>query len=197
MGKLFKMTIVVLFLVVAVGQANADEITDSIKEALEAYAEKAYAETVDSLGYALQLINQLRSDLIKGFLPKPLDGWKAEEGKAQAGAGFLGGSMIGASRVYRDKRKQVKIDINDAASPMMQGMMTMFSNPAFATAGGGKWQKIKRQKAIVKYNQDNRNGEITMVVDNKYVVKLEGSNLDKEDMIAYAEAIDYKGLKKL
>jgi len=51
-------------------------------------------------------------------------------------------------------------------SPMFQGMMRMF-NPAIAGSTGGKLQKIKRNKAIVNYSADNRNGEIMINVDKK------------------------------
>jgi hypothetical protein len=79
-------------------------------------------------------------------------------------------------------------------SPMFQGMMNMF-NPAIAGSSGGKLQKIKRNKAIVKYSKDNRDGEIMINVAKKYLIIIKGSNVDKEDLMNYAKAIDYKGLK--
>ena len=79
-------------------------------------------------------------------------------------------------------------------SPIFQGMMAMF-NPAIAGADGGKLQKIKRNKAIVKYSGDNRSGKVMINVAKKYMVTIEGTNVDKEDLMHYAETINYKGLK--
>ena len=73
-------------------------------------------------------------------------------------------------------------------------MMSMF-NPAIVGSTGGKLRKIKRNKAIVKYSADNRDGEIMINVDKKYLVIINGSNVDKEDLMNYAKAVDYKGLK--
>lgn len=79
-------------------------------------------------------------------------------------------------------------------SPMLAGMMAMF-NPALAGSDGGKLQKIKRNKAIVKYNPDRRDGEIMIGVDKKYMVTVKGRDVDSEDLMYYAESIDLKGLK--
>lgn len=52
-----------------------------------------------------------------------------------------------------------------------------------------------RNKAIVQYSMDNRDGKIMINVAKKYLVIVKGSNVDKEDLMNYAEAVDYKGLK--
>ena len=77
---------------------------------------------------------------------------------------------------------------------MFQGMMQMF-NPAVVGSTGGKLQKIKRNKAVVKYSAENRSGEIFINVAKKYLIKIDGSNVDREDLMNYANGVDYKGLK--
>ena len=77
---------------------------------------------------------------------------------------------------------------------MFQGMMQMF-NPAVVGSTGGKLQKIKRNKAVVKYSAERRSGEIFINVAKKYLIKIDGSDVDKEDMMNYANAVDYRGLK--
>ena len=66
----------VLLIIVSWGSipACADEILDSINEAIEAYKEKEYAEAAESLDYAKQLIQQMRSENIMKFLPEALPG---------------------------------------------------------------------------------------------------------------------------
>jgi hypothetical protein len=177
----------------------ADEILDSINEAIEAYKEKEYAEAAESLDYAKQLILQLRSENIMKVLPEPLPGWESKTAQTQS-MGMLGG-MAGVQKEYfkpgtgDQGRKRITINIM-AESPMMQGMMAMF-NPAYAGAQGGKLQKIKRNKAIVKYNPDSRSGEANVLVKKNYIVSIKGNSVDKKDLLDYAEAVDYKGLKDL
>ena len=183
-----KIVVIVLGLLLFNGAVHADDVLEAIQEATEAYNEKAYTEAVESLDYAKQL---------KNFLPKPLEGWNAKEAKPQ-NLGMMGGSA-GIEQEYwkagegNQGRSRITMTIM-GESPMFQAMMGMF-NPAIAGSSGGKLQKIKRNKAIVKYSNDNRDGEIMVNVDKKYLVIIKGSNIDKEDMLKYAKALDYKGLK--
>jgi hypothetical protein len=191
----------VLFIVVSWG-ANpvcADEILDTMNEAIEAYKEKAYGEAAESLDYAKQLIQQLRSEGIMKFLPEALPGWESKTAQTQS-MGMLGG-MSGVQKEYwkpgtgDQGRKRITINIM-AESPMMQGMMAMF-NPMYAGAQGGKLQKIKRNKAIVKYDPDSRSGEANVLVEKSYIVSIKGNSVDEKDLLDYAQAVDYKGLKDL
>jgi len=177
------------------GAVFADEITDSIEEAAEYYKESNYVEAANSLDYASQLIRQKRSGKLEALLPEPLAGWSAEDVKSQAaGPGFLGG-MISAKRKYKKDKSSVTIEmITD--SPALQSMVMMFSNPAYASADGGKLTKIKRQKAIIKYHPSKKNGEINIVVAKQYLVSVKGRNVSQNDLVDYASAIDYKKLNK-
>jgi hypothetical protein len=191
----------VLLIVVSWGAVPvcADEILDAMNEAIEAYKEKEYAEAAESLDYAKQLILQMRSENIMKVLPEPLPGWESKTAQTQS-MGMLGG-MAGVEKEYfkpgtgDQGRKRITINIM-AESPMMQGMMAMF-NPAYAGAQGGKLQKIKRNKAIVKYNPDSRSGEANVLVKKSYIVSIKGNSVDKKDLLDYAEAVDYKGLKDM
>ncbi len=178
--------------------AYADEILEALNEAIGAYNDKEYVEAVESLDYAKQLIQQLRSEGIMKFLPEALPGWESKTAQTQ-NMGMLGG-MSGVQKEYQapgsgnQGRKRITINIM-AESPMMQGMMTMF-NPMLAGAQGGKLQKIKRNKAIVQYNPDGKSGEINVLVKKSYIVSIKGQSVDKKDLMDYAEAVDYKGLKE-
>ncbi len=195
-----KLAVAVILFVLTWGltPVYADEIVDSINEALEAYKEKAYVEAVESLDYAKQLIQQLRSEVIMKFLPEALPGWESKTAQTQS-MGMLGG-MSGVEKEYwapgsgDQGRKRITINIM-AESPVMQGMMAMF-NPMYAGAQGGKLQKIKRNKAVVKYNPDNRSGEANVLVKKSYIVSIKGQSVDKKDLLDYANAVDYKGLKQ-
>ena len=80
---------------------------------------------------------------------------------------------------------------------MLQGMMVMFSNPAFAVSDGGKLEKIARQRAIVKYQPSDKEGSIQIMVANRFLVSIDGSNVTKAELEQYAQAIDYQQLAAL
>jgi len=197
-GKTSLRCLITLFIGVSIfisGAVWADEITDSIDEAIEYYKEGDFVEAANSLDYASQLIRQKRSGNLEAFLPKPLAGWSAEDVKSKAvGAGYLGG-MISANKKYRKDQSSVTIEII-TDSPALQSMVMMFSNPAYASADGGKLTKIKRQKAIIKYTPSRKDGEINIVVAKQYLVTIKGRKVEESDLVDYASAIDYQKLKK-
>jgi len=179
------------------GVAGADdEVIQSINEGTEFYNNGEYAEAVTSLNYAVQLIQQKKGDVLTQLLPEPLDGWSAQAAESQsAGAAMFGGGIT-AQRQYSkgDSRMTIRI-ITD--SPMMQGVMMMFSNPMFATSDGGKLERIGKQKAIVKYDESDKSGSLQMVVDNRFLIMVEGDSITHDDLLAYAGAIDLKKLAGL
>lgn len=190
-------TSVVAFVMASSAQAAfADDVTDSINEALKAYAEKSYSEAVEDLNYAVQLINQKKSGALTQFLPKALDGWSADTASSEAVGAAMFGGAITAKREYTKGESTIEITIV-SDSPVLQGMMMMFSNPMFAASGGGKLERIKRQKAIVKYNKKERSGEINIMVAKRFLITLKGDNVSLDEMRAYAKAIAYKRLAAL
>jgi hypothetical protein len=182
-----------LFMSVVSGPVLADEVTDSVNEALKQYSNGEFADAVQSLDYAAQLIRQKKGGQLEAFLPKPLSGWKAEDAKSQAmGAAMFGGGVTAErSYVNGDSRVSVKI-ITD--SPMMQGMMMMFSNPMMATSDGGKLEKINGERAIVKYSNENKDGNINIVIAGRFLITVEGNDVGRQDLIAFAQGIDFKKL---
>jgi hypothetical protein len=198
MSKIFYMSVIASvmgILLFSHGAVFADEITDSIEEAMEYYKESNYVEAANSLDYASQLIRQKRSSQLEALLPEPLAGWSAEDVKSQAaGPGYLGG-MISDKRNYKKDRSSVTIEII-TDSPALQSMVMVFSNPAYASADGGKLTKIKRQKAIIKYHSSKKDGEINIVVAKQYLVSIKGRNINENELVDYASAIDYNKLKK-
>ncbi len=73
--KIFGLCFIALFmglLFFTSGSVWADEITDSIEEAMEYYKEGDFVEAANSLDYASQLIRQKRSGNLEVFLPDPL-----------------------------------------------------------------------------------------------------------------------------
>lgn len=175
------------------GTAFADEVTDSINAALESYKKGNHSEAVNNLNFASQKIAQLKSDKLKAFIPKALDGWKGEEPTSQAaGSGMFGGG-ISAEGKYTKKGSNLSVKIA-TDSPLLQGIMMMMSNPMFAANDGGKVEKINGQTAMVKYNSASKDGNINIVVAGKMLVTVEGNDVTQDELVAYAKAVNYDQL---
>ena len=169
----------------------ADEVTNLIKEALKQYKNGDYVDATNNLEYASQLIRQKKQDKLLLSLPKPLDGWKIEDESLQAEgtAMLVGGTSV--KRNYYKGSSVITIGII-ADSPFLQSIMTLFNIPLIATASGGKLLIIKGQKAIVTYKPIDRQGEIKIIVSGRILITLNGNNVSKDDIITYANAVDYK-----
>ena len=175
---------------------DQDEVLRSISEGTDFYKNGEYGEAATSLNYAVQLIQQKKGEVLTQVLPEPLEGWTAQEAQSQsAGAAMFGGG-INAEREYNKADSHISVRII-SDSPMMQGVMMMFSNPMFATADGGRLERIGKQKAIVKYDESGHSGSLQMVVNNRFLVMVEGDSITRDDLLAYAGAIDMKKLAGL
>ena len=197
MFKLTYVFIIGLTLVLALPAyaADEDDVLSIIDEAASQYKNGDYAGAASNLDYAAQLIRQKKSEAMKVLLPEPLSGWEAEEATAQSlGTAVFGGGTT-VSRAYTRKPSVVTIDIV-TDSPVLQSLVMMINNPMVAGASGGKLQTIKGQRAIVQYNDETGSGDVNIVVDNRFMVTVKGEKVEKEELLAYAEAIDFDGLLK-
>src|SRR4051794_17615624 len=79
--------------------ARADEISDAIGAAREAYQAGDLSKTKDALDLASQLVAQKNAEAFGKLLPEALSGWQAEPVQTAA-AGTLGLGSSAASRSY-------------------------------------------------------------------------------------------------
>ena len=185
----------IIFGIVTSSQVYADDVTDSINEGLQYYKDGKYTESAASLNYAAQLIQQKKGGSLKLLFPNPLKGWKAEEAKSDTG-GTAFGAGINVSREYNKGSSLVSIEIV-ADSPMLQGIAMMFSNPMFAQSDGGKLKKIAGQKTIVKYDAENKSGEILAIIANRFLITIRGDDVSENILIDYTKAFDFKKIAEL
>jgi len=191
-----KATILIVAVISFSTTVYADDVTDYIKEGLQYYKDGQYSDAVDSLNYAEQLIQQKKSAGLEGFLPGPLKGWKANKATSQAAGSAMFGGGISAEREYTKKSSSIKIKIV-TDSPLLQSVMMMMSNPMFATSDGGKLERIGRQKGILKFDPNTKEGEMQIVVANRFLISIEGNDIKAKDLKDYAKAIDYNKLEKM
>lgn len=194
--KSLKPLCILLALLVYSMPCFADEITDSINEGLEYYKSGDFTSSVSSLRYATQLIQQKKGETLETILPQPLPGWTANSATSNAAAGELFGGGLSAEKSYEKEDSRVNITIL-ADSPVMQGVMMMLSNPMILSSGGGKLRKIKNQKAVVKYDEMNKSGEVQVVVVNRFLVTINGNNVTEDELLEYAMAVNYLKLSRL
>ncbi len=177
-------------------QEENDDALTTINEALKQYKLGDFAGAISNLDYATQLIRQKRSERMKSLLPEPLSGWLAKPATAQAlGTAVFGGGVTVSRDYYTDQGASLSIEmVSD--SPVLQSIMTMLNNPMFAGAAGGIIKTIKRQRAMIKYDEKDRKGEIDIVVASRFMVTVKGRGVDRKTLLQFAESVDFDALAK-
>jgi len=57
--------------------------------------------------------------------------------------------------------------------------------------------KIREHKAVQKFTDQEKEGEVSVVIRSRMLVTVKGHGLDKiDDLMGYANAIDYNALVK-
>ncbi|MEL6643143.1 MAG: hypothetical protein AAFQ79_04350 [Pseudomonadota bacterium] len=165
--------------------ALADDVTEAINNALEAYNEGDVQFATEELNFALQLLNEMKAGALEGFLPEPLDGWTREiDDSMAAGLGMMGGG-IGAGAEYDNGSDRFSLTIM-ADNPMVAALGGMLGNTAMITASGGKMVRVGREKFM---SQDE---ELTGLIGNRVLIQATGENTDA--MIEHLETMDFRAL---
>jgi len=176
----------ILALILAASPAAADEFTDTMNGALEAYAQGDVAVASEELEYATTLLNAMKAEALAKFLPAPPPGWTraeaADDGSAAAMAMFGGGTT--ASATYT--RDGVDLTVSLVAdSPMVTGIGGMLSGLASVS----ETKPIRIQRTQFTQNE----GELQGVVDDNVLVSVGGA-ASVEDKTAFLEAMDLGAL---
>ncbi len=174
-------------------RADINSVLSIIEEAVKQYQAGDYAGAASNLDYASQLIRQKKSENMKQLLPEPLPGWTAGDVAAHAiGSDVLGGGVTVSRDYYKDDAS-LNLEIG-SDSPVLQSVQMMVNNSLFAGAGGGKLKILKEQKAIIKYDETKKSGDVYVVVADKFMVTIKGNQVSRESLIQFAESVDYEQL---
>ncbi len=164
--------------------AQADEISDTLQAAIDAYNEGDITYALEELDYARQKMMALRAEAFQQFLPAAPDGWSRDvETEMQAGLAMMGGGM-GASAEYRapDGSQYYTITMM-ADNAMVVSMGSMIAN---AAAMGMKVERVGRQRVAIN------DGQAMALVNNRILVTVEGG--DEALMMQAMESIDFEAL---
>ena len=174
----------------------ADNVIKTIEEAKDLYKKGLFSDAQATLEDATTFIQQKRGNQLKKTLPSPLKGWIEKESKLQTVGKKLFGGGLTVFKKYKKGHSEIKISlITD--SPMIQSYLGMFSG-AFLNNGRGELiRETRNKKGKLKFNSSRKKGDIFSIIDNRYLLKIEGRKIEKNDLLNYFKAIDFKKVKSL
>lgn len=176
------LTTAICAVLLSTAAASADDVTDTLSAAMEAYQEGDIQYALDELAYATQLLNEMKAAGLEGLLPEPLPGWTMTiDEDAASSMGFMGGGVM-ASGEYTGSGNRFTITMM-ADNQMVLTMGAMLSNPQLM-ASMGSIERINRESFL------NQDGDLSALVGNRVMIQAEGGDL--ADMIAHLETMDFR-----
>ncbi len=199
MKKVTVVLVVVVLGLIGIAGAWADEISDTIERAKKLYQEGKYSEASSELQFVVGQIQNLQAEQLKKLLPDPLAGWTTEEATASTGPIGIFGGGISVSKTYNkeDTGESIEIEIV-TQSPLLQTVMMFLTNPMMlAGEPNAKLVRVKGEKAVEKFSAQDKEGELSVVLEGKTLITVKGSEItDKNILYKYMEKMDFGAIKK-
>jgi len=138
-------------------------------------------------------------ELLKAALPD-IAGWERSNTKGEQVS--MGVSISKAETRYRKDDSQVDLEITDTAmSAMILAPYTMFLNTGYeerSDDGFKRAAKLGGQPGYEEWNKDSKHGEVTVVVNNRFIVNAKGRDVaDLEPVRKVVQAVDLAKLGAL
>ena len=139
---------------------------------------------------------------LKALLPEQISGLpRAEAGGKKTGAFGVNVSTADA-RYGESEGPQINLKITDLGSmgPLgaMAGLGWMSAEiDSESDTGYERTVDYKGHRALEKYSTESKSGTATIMVGGRFLVEIEGRNIEPAQLKAAAEAVDYDGLDRL
>ena len=179
------MRFMALSLLILAHPVQADEISDAIAAAGEAYAAGDLTTAATALKTASSGVAKQRADIYAAFLPESADGWTVEADPSFAeGMAMMGGGIGALKRYTREDGTQISLSVMTGGE-MIDAMTQMFSSPEMLAMMG----TVTEIKGVSFVDQGNSQ---MALVGGKVLIQAEGGTLDVTR--ALLEQVDLEGM---
>lgn len=165
---------------------RADDVSDALQAAVDAYAAGDLGKTASSLTLATQALGAQQGALLAAHLPPAPDGWtRTLTEDFSQGFGIMGGGS-GAEARYENADGSVSFSLSFVAdNPMVGAMGGMLGNAQMMTMMG-KVEMVGDQPVL------NADGSLSTLVGARVLMQAQGA--DVEVMLPIVQQIDFAKL---
>lgn len=189
--KLLALLLAATFLLSNCGGKNEEEKEKKEEsktglEALENLADEAEKMSKDGPKEVVD------AKLLKELLPADADGLPRKEASSEK-TGAMGFQVATANGRYREGDSSIEVSIVDVVGTgaiMGMAAWAMIDVDKESESGYEKTTTYKDHKAFEKYNNNNKDGEVAVIVANRFVVSVKGNNVDMDKIKATLDDID-------
>ncbi len=173
---------------------NIKTITD---KAVQEYENGNYSAAIKDMERALDIMKQKQGKELNSLLPKVLPGWTKGKSSFQPmdPRGIVSGQVV--EQTYNKGNGFVTATLILEA-PMVKDIKQTLNNPQLAqNRNGAKIELISNKKALVRYQDDQREGEISMLANSTTVAVVYGKNVSLRDLKNYAKTFKFSRISKI
>lgn len=130
--------------------------------------------------------------ILKELLPADADGLPRKEASSEK-TGAMGFQVSTANGRYREDDSSIEVSIVDVAGTgaiMGMAAWAMVDVDKESESGYEKTTTYKDHKAFEKYNNNSKDGEVAVIVANRFVVSVKGNNVSMDKIKATLDDID-------
>ena len=138
-------------------------------------------------------------DLIE-YLPDVPRGWTAQKPQGETNSfGDYGISQVSKTFKHEDNDKQIKVSIFDGAFNAILSTPLQLTTELNreSTEGYNKAVTIDDIPGREIYNYSNKKGSLHLLVDNRFLVQIEGSNIEETDLQNWWRSLDRQSLSAI
>ncbi|MFN4146248.1 MAG: transposase [Runella sp.] len=198
MKKLISLALVAILVWNCGSKSEEEKAKEEPKNALDALQKMAdEAERMSKEGPK----ETIDPKLLKELLPADADGLKRKEASSEKNAVMGFGVSTATARYSDDNSQSINVNITDVAgmSMALMGMAawSMASVDKETETGYEKTTTYSGHKAFEKYDKQSQNGEISVLVANRYIIQVSGNGVSMDKIKEVLDDIDLKKLANL
>jgi len=169
---------------------NSEEMEDAINSLKDAFTTKKDGEKVEVVDFRE----------LKKLMPNRISGMKQTSSTGEK-TGMLGFKFSTAKAEYEDGDQSLEMSITDVAGiAMLTASMAAWTNMDMdreTENGYERTTKIDGHPAFEKWDGDRKRGELNVLVDDRLIVSIEGSNIAEKDLRKALEGINLNRLGRI
>lgn len=176
--------------------ARADEVADALDAGRAAYGKGDSLRALLALQKAGNALATRLGSQLAAFLPPPLPGWDAGPADTQPLDAIGGGLRVARGFQHGDASLNVAIVIDN---PAVAAASALF-RPQAPEASGPSWSRVSIDggDALLRYDATQRDGEVVMIISERALLQVEGSEIAKsDDLLSTARSWNFAGIRKL
>ena len=193
----FKNILFILAISTSILIAQSGNVKSLTDKAMKEYQKGDYSAAIKDLEQALDIMKKKQGKELNSLLPQTLPGWTRGESSTSPmdPRGIIGGQIV--EQTYNKGNGFVTATLILEA-PMIQDVRNSLNSPQSPNnRNGDKIEIIANKKALVRYQDDQKQGEISMLASSSVVAVVYGKNVSLRELKNYAKLFKFSKISKL